>query len=145
MREEFGEDADRDRPEANDNEDNTTPALHTWCFSAQPGDEFVLRCPDRQCQAEDQQDDYETSDTEGSERGEQTADRQRVPDQTGQDRASSAKARQDVDEPEQAEAERRVFTAQASLTAHHRRRDNVRGIKRTADDAKLNQPEQDQQ
>ncbi len=86
----------------------------------QLGDQLVLGQADGDGQPEEEQDDHQTGDPEGREGGDETADREGIPDQTGQDRPRSAKAGQDIDEAVETEGACGLLPPPPGLAAHQR-------------------------
>lgn len=81
------------------------------------GNESFLRSRDRERQAKHQQHDHDSGNDEGQEGSFKATHREGMPDQTGQNRARSAKARQQIAEAKDGKSQNRVLSTIARLGA----------------------------
>lgn len=107
--EELGEDRQGEEPRPDRNQQPPAPPFDGRCLSLDPFDRSLFSARHRERRGENEADEDDRRSDERGERRPETADGECVPGQTGQDWTRSAKARQNVDEPEETESRRLMF------------------------------------
>ena len=110
-----GEDAEDEEPGANHDEHGAAPSLDARRTRLQPGDGAFLGPGDQDREGEHERHDDDCGRDEGAEGGGEAAGAECMSGQTGQDGARSAKAGQQVEEPERGVSGHRVSPAEAGL------------------------------
>jgi hypothetical protein len=144
-RKEVGPDGQDEQPQTNANQHQAAPAFYTRGPGLERIDQPLLRCPDEHGQPKHEGRHDCRGHDEGDEGRSGAATCQRMPGQTGQDRAGSAEASQDIAEPKQAEGQRRALVAQSGLGLHEGSGHSVHSVTTRRDVPPLQQAKQKQQ